>query len=253
MERLALGDDIEYQLYWETNRFYQAEELDSLVLDETLSGYYDSSSPEGAQSSAAAASKNIVSERNRRKKLLDRLYALRAVVPNITKMDKASIIKDAINYIQELHEQERRIQAEISELESKKNNFLHDFDQDQTPFMANSRLKKKKIEQQHSYDSGGSRISSSPIQVIELRVSYAGEKTVVVSLACSKRTDTIIKLCEVFESLKLKIITANITTFSGTLLKTVFIEADEEEKDLLKIQIETAIAALNDPDSPMSS
>lgn len=28
MERLALGDDIEYQLYWETNRFYQAEELD---------------------------------------------------------------------------------------------------------------------------------------------------------------------------------------------------------------------------------
>lgn len=88
-------------------------------------------------------------------------------------MDKASIIKDAINYIQELHEQERRIQAEISELESmasKKNNFFHDFDQDQTPFMANSRLKKKKIEQ-HSYDSGGSR-SSSPIQVIEVQALF---------------------------------------------------------------------------------
>jgi UTP:GlnB (protein PII) uridylyltransferase len=81
-----------------------------------------------------------------------------------------------------------------------------------------------------------------------------GEKTVVVSLTCSKRTDTMVKLCEVFESLKLKIFTANITALSGTgkLVKTVFVEAGEEEKDHLKIQIETAIAALNDPQSPMS-
>lgn len=58
----------------------------------------------------------------------------------------------------------------------------------------------------------------------QLRVSYMGEKTVVVSITCSKRTDTMVKLCEVFESLKLKIITANITAFSGRLLKTVFVE-----------------------------
>lgn len=52
--------------------------------DEALSGYYDSSSPDGAASSAA--SKNIVSERNRRKKLNERLFALRSVVPNISKV-----------------------------------------------------------------------------------------------------------------------------------------------------------------------
>lgn len=59
---------------------------------------------------------------------------------------------------------------------------------------------------------------------LQLRVTYMGEKTVVASLTCSKRTDTMVKLCEVFESLKLKIITANITAFSGRVLKTVFIE-----------------------------
>uniref|UniRef100_A0A803Q805 BHLH domain-containing protein n=1 Tax=Cannabis sativa TaxID=3483 RepID=A0A803Q805_CANSA len=232
--------------------------------DAAFSGYYDSSSPDGAASSAA--SKNIVSERNRRKKLNDRLFALRAVVPKISKMDKASIIKDAIEYIQKLHEEERNIQAEIIELESNHNKGSHNnnnnnnnknlggnydhFDQE-LPILLRS--KKKKIDQQ-LYDSNGSRCSGSisPIEDLELRVTYMGEKTLVVSLTCSKRTDTMVKLCEVFESLKLKIITANITAFSGRLSKTVFIEADEDEKEHLKIKIETAIAALNDPRSPMS-
>ncbi|CAB4262095.1 unnamed protein product [Prunus armeniaca] len=238
-----IGD--EYKHYWETSMFLQNEELDSWGLDEAFSGYYDSSSPDGGASSMA--SKNIVSERNRRKKLNERLFALRAVVPKISKMDKASIIKDAIDYIQELHEQERRIQTEIGELESgrSKKNLGSEFDQELPVLL---RSKKKKIEQ--LYDSGGSRTST--IEVLELRVTYMGEKTVVASLTCSKRTDTMVKLCEVFESLKLKIITANITAFSGRVLKTVFIEADEEEKDHLKIKIETAIAALNDPQSPMS-
>ncbi|XP_030549562.1 transcription factor bHLH35 isoform X1 [Rhodamnia argentea] len=253
-----MDDNVEeYQNYWETNMFYQTEELDrsshqkSLEnydswVDEAISGYYDSSSPDGAASTAA--SKNIVSERNRRKKLNERLFALRAVVPNISKMDKASIIKDAIDYIQELHEQERRIQAEILELESgklQKGPGGYDFDQDLPAYL---RSKKKRTDA--FYDSGGSRIS--PIEVLELRITHMGDKTLVVSLTCSKRTDTMVKLCEVFESLKLKIVTANITAFSGRLLKTVFVEADENEKENLKMKIETAIAALNDPQSPMS-
>lgn len=228
--------------------FLQTQELDSWGLDEALSGYYDSSSPDGAASSAA--SKNIVSERNRRKKLNERLFALRSVVPNISKMDKASIIKDAIEYIQQLHEQEKIIQSEIMELESgmpkKSTSPSYDFEQEQLPVVLRS--KKKRTEQ--LYDSVTSK--TSPIEVLELRVTYMGEKTVVVSLTCSKRTDTMVKLCEVFESLKLKIITANITSFSGRLLKTVFIEANEDEKDHLQIKIQTAIAALNDPLSPMS-
>ncbi|KAL1359381.1 hypothetical protein HN51_004696 [Arachis hypogaea] len=243
-----IGD--EYHRYWETSMFLQTQELDNWGLDEALSGYYDSSSPDGAASSAA--SKNIVSERNRRKKLNERLFALRSVVPNISKMDKASIIKDAIEYIQKLQEQERIIQSEIVELESgmmveKKNPNSYEFEHQELPVL----LRSKKKRTDELYDSLNSR--NSPIHILELRVTYMGEKTIVVSLTCSKRTDTMVKLCEIFESLKLKIITANITSLSSArLLKTVFIEADEEEKDLLQIKIQTAIAALNDPLSPMS-
>ncbi|PHT92576.1 Transcription factor bHLH35 [Capsicum annuum] len=241
----------DYNNYWETAMFLPSEEFDS-CFDEAISSYYDSSSPDGAQSS-----KNIVSERNRRKKLNERLFALRAVVPNISKMDKASIIKDAIDHIQDLHEQERRIRAEISVLESgrsKKNNDV-EFDQDGSFDLKPKRS--KRLEQQFDYDSSGSTTrsspSSSPVDVLELRVSSMGEKTMVVSLTCSKRRDTMIKVCEVFESLNAKIISANITAFSGRLLKTAFIEADEEEREILKLRIESAIASLNDPHSPMSS
>ncbi|XP_055822419.1 transcription factor bHLH35-like isoform X2 [Solanum dulcamara] len=245
----------EYNNYWETTMFLQSEELDS-YFDEPISSYYDSSSPDGAQSSMQ--SKNILSERNRRKKLNERLFALRSVVPNISKMDKASIIKDAIDYIEELHKEERRIRGEISELESgrsKKNSMDLEFEQDES--FDSKPKRSRRFEKQYGYDSSGSTTRSppsfSPVDVLELRVSSMGEKTVVVSLTCSKRRDTMVKVCEVFESLNIKIISANITAFSGRLLKTAFIEADEEERDLLKLRIETAIASLNDPDSPMSS
>ncbi|KAG9449210.1 hypothetical protein H6P81_009175 [Aristolochia fimbriata] len=224
--------DEDYSAYWETRMFVQNEELDRWGWDENFYGYYDSSSPDGASSSATA--KNIVSERNRRKKLNERLFALRAVVPNISKMDKASIIKDAIEYIQELHDEERRIQAEIEELESGRQNKPDIFDLEgmNASFPG---LKKKRSDQSMEH---------TPIEVLELRVSEVGERTSIISITCSKKTDTMVKLCEVFESLQLKIITANITAFSGRLLKTVFVEADEIEKAQLQRKIETAIASL---------
>ncbi|XP_058765687.1 transcription factor bHLH35-like [Vicia villosa] len=235
--------DQEYKRFLENSMFPQNQDIDSWGLDEALSGYYDSSSPDGA-----ASSKNIVSERNRRNKLNKKLLELRAVVPNISKMDKASIIKDAIEYIQHLQEQEKILEAEIMVLESEMpNNINSSYDLDQElPVLLRS--KKKRTDQ--LYDSVSSR--NSPIELLELRVKCMEENTILVSLTCTQRTDTMVQLYEVFESLNLKIITANITCSSGKLMKTVLIQANEEDKDLLQIKIQTAIAARNDPLSPMS-
>lgn len=54
---------------------------------------------------------HVEAERQRREKLNHRFYALRAVVPNVSRMDKASLLSDAVSYINEL-------KSKIGDLES---------------------------------------------------------------------------------------------------------------------------------------
>ncbi|XP_027345442.1 transcription factor MYC2-like isoform X2 [Abrus precatorius] len=60
---------------------------------------------------------HVEAERQRREKLNQRFYALRAVVPNVSKMDKASLLGDAISYINELKSKLHGLESEKGELE----------------------------------------------------------------------------------------------------------------------------------------
>lgn len=62
---------------------------------------------------------HVEAERQRREKLNQRFYALRAVVPNISKMDKASLLGDAISYISDLQSQIRIMEAETEIVNNK--------------------------------------------------------------------------------------------------------------------------------------
>ncbi|CAH8274873.1 unnamed protein product [Arabidopsis lyrata] len=246
--------DHEYKNYWETTMFFQNQELefDSWPMEEAFSGSGDSSSPDGAATSPAS-SKNVVSERNRRQKLNQTLFALRSVVPNISKLDKASVIKDSIDYMQELIDQEKRLEAEIRELESRSlllenpirdydcaNNFAENQLQD---FSDNNGLRSKKFKHM-GYDT---RVQHYPIEVLEMKVTWMGEKTVVVCITCSKKRETMLQLCKVLESLNLNILTTNFSSFTSRLSTTLFLQADEEERSAVEAKIQMAIAAYNDP------
>jgi bHLH-MYC and R2R3-MYB transcription factors N-terminal/Helix-loop-helix DNA-binding domain len=60
---------------------------------------------------------HVEAERQRREKLNQRFYALRAVVPNISKMDKASLLGDAITYITDMQKKLREMEEERERLD----------------------------------------------------------------------------------------------------------------------------------------
>ncbi|KAK1378512.1 transcription factor MYC2-like [Heracleum sosnowskyi] len=65
------------------------------------------------------AQNHVEAERQRREKLNHRFYALRSVVPNVSRMDKASLLQDAVNYIQELKSKVEELNEKLHEEERK--------------------------------------------------------------------------------------------------------------------------------------
>lgn len=68
----------------------------------------------GGRAREALPMNHVEAERQRREKLNQRFYTLRSAVPNVSKMDKASLLLDAVDYINEL-------KAKINHLESSAN------------------------------------------------------------------------------------------------------------------------------------
>nr|WCI15278.1 bHLH transcription factor MYC2 [Crocus sativus] len=62
---------------------------------------------------------HVEAERQRREKLNQRFYALRAVVPNVSKMDKASLLGDAIAYINDLRSKMQSVESENESLRTR--------------------------------------------------------------------------------------------------------------------------------------
>lgn len=85
-------------------------------------------------------------------------------------MDKASIVKDAIDYIQELRDQEGKIRAEIAELESVilKKNPGFKIEQERSPVHPKSKRKRTKLR----HDSSKSP-DITPIEVLEVTCSLS--------------------------------------------------------------------------------
>ncbi|KAJ0910839.1 putative transcription factor bHLH family [Helianthus annuus] len=59
---------------------------------------------------------HVEAERQRREKLNQRFYSLRSVVPNVSKMDKASLLADAVCYINELKDRVEELESKLQEV-----------------------------------------------------------------------------------------------------------------------------------------
>ncbi|EXC54482.1 hypothetical protein L484_001114 [Morus notabilis] len=170
------------------------------------------------------AKDHILAERKRREKLSQRFIALSAIVPGLKKMDKASVLGDAIKYMKQLEEKVKTLEEQMR----KKN-------MESVVFVKKSRI--FAVEDNSSSDenvSGGS--FSKPLPEIEARVC---DKNVLIRIHCEKRKGILEKTIAEVEKFHLTVINTSCMTFGSfsldvTIIAQMNVEFSLTVKDLVK-------------------
>ncbi|CAI9777227.1 unnamed protein product [Fraxinus pennsylvanica] len=199
----------------------------------------NSSSPVGDQKGKKKGlpAKNLMAERRRRKKLNDRLYMLRSVVPKISKMDRASILGDAIDYLKELLQRINDIHNELEptlpgSVMPPSMNF-HTLSP--TPATLPYRVKEELCS------------SSLPIpknQPAKVEVSMREGRGVNIHMFCARRVGLLQSTLKALDNLGLDIQQAVISCFNGFALDVFRAEQCRDVQDALPEQIRAVLLEL---------
>ncbi|CAL9080399.1 unnamed protein product [Musa acuminata var. zebrina] len=199
-------------------------------------------------------SKNLFAERKRRKKLNDRLFALRALVPKITKMDRASILGDAIEYVMDLQKQVKDLQDELEE--TNQDDAGHDKQIGSNLHNSNSQMDVPIANGWTDHDDSennprtvaaadDNKPSSDKGQQMEpqVEVRQLEANEFFVKVLCEHKQGGFARLMEAMSSLGLEVTNASVTSYESLVLNVFrverrdaqVVEADRVRDSLLEV------------------
>ncbi|XP_034682789.1 transcription factor bHLH90 isoform X2 [Vitis riparia] len=166
-------------------------------------------------------SKNLITERNRRNRIKDGLFTLRALVPKISKMDRASILGDAIQYIVELQQEVKKLQDEVN-MEQEGSNMKD------AELKRSSRYSPATTTEHNRGSSSIGEKKQIESQRVQVEVKLIGTREFLLKLLCEQKRGGFARLMEAINVLGLQVVDANITTFNGKVLNIFRVEANKE-------------------------
>ncbi|CAF2115971.1 BnaC08g49840D [Brassica napus] len=169
-------------------------------------------------------SKNLHSERKRRERINQRIYALRALVPVITKMNKNGTISDAVDYINELLVEKQTLEDELSGINE-----------------IECRAEEEAVRV-------SSKLNMNVNNEVNLEVHETGEGEFLIRVTQEHKRDGFKRLIEAVDSCGLEIINVNVTRLDLTVMTILNVKANkygitrEDLRDLLFKMIITSAA-----------
>ncbi|XP_021889655.1 transcription factor MYC2 [Carica papaya] len=171
---------------------------------------------------------HVEAERQRREKLNHRFYALRAVVPNVSRMDKASLLSDAVYYINELKGKIEELESQLQK-ESKKVK-LEMADNLETQSTTTS------VDQTKSNNSGTGSGGSNIGGGLEIEVKVVGNDA-VIRVQSENVNYPAARLMSALRELEFQVHHASMSCINELMLQDIVVrvpEASRTDQDALK-------------------